>query len=76
MYVVEEGSSLPVAVIAGSVVGIVVLVAVAFLLIIFVVLVAFRRQSKLKDQKLVNLLSQMETMELDMADQCKQGESF
>ena len=76
MYFVEADSSLSVGVIAGTVVGIVVLVALVFLVVICVVLVLFRQQSKLKDQKLVNLLSQMETMELDMADQCKQGESF
>ena len=76
MYFVEGGSSLSAGVITGTVVGIVVLVALVFLVVICFVLVTFRRQSKLKDQKLVNLLSQMETMELDMADQCKQGESF
>ena len=32
-----------------------------------------RRQSRKKDLRFTHLLSQMETMELEMADQCKQG---
>ena len=63
----------PVAIIAGSVVGGVIIIAVVFFVVIAIVIVSARRQAKLKDKRYVTLMSQMESMELEMADQCKQG---
>ena len=64
----------PVAIIAGSVSGGVLIIAAVFFIVIAIVIVSARRQSRLKDRRYITLMSQMESMELEMADQCKQGE--
>lgn len=74
MYI-DQQDSFPVEIVGGAVAGGIFLVAIVFLVVICCVIFAARRQSKLKDRRFVNLMSQMETMEMDMADQCKQGEN-
>ena len=60
--------------IAGASAGGILLLVVIVVLILIVPLVFYlRRQAKQQDMRVTHLLSQMETMELDMADQCKQG---
>ena len=63
----------PVAIIGGSVGGGVLIIAVVFFIVIAIVVVSAIRQAKLKDRRYITLMSQMESMELEMADQCKQG---
>jgi plexin A len=53
--------------------GIIVIVIVLVLCISIPVAFAIRRHSKKKDLQFNNLLSQMESMELDITDQCKQA---
>lgn len=62
--------------IAGASAGGVLLLVVIGLLILIIPLVFYlRRQAKQQDMRVTHLLSQMESMELDMADQCKQGKT-
>ena len=61
-------------IIGGAVGGGVLLLLLLFCIIPLILLIIYSaRQSKKKDQRFVNLLVQMESMELEMADQCKQG---
>ena len=66
--------STQIAIIAGaSVAGAILLLFLLLLLLIIPIAFYMRRQSRKKDLRFTHLLSQMETMELEMADQCKQG---
>ena len=72
---ISQGSTSEIAPIIGGVVGGVVILVIIVLVVCFIPIILFSiKQSKQKDKKLVNLLVQMESMELEMADQCKQGE--
>ncbi|XP_019851565.1 PREDICTED: plexin-A1-like [Amphimedon queenslandica] len=60
--------------IAGASAGaVLVLVAIVLLILIIPLVYCLRRQAKQQDMRVTHLLSQMESMELDMADQCKQA---
>ena len=76
MYVGGEtqGDSLPLEIIIPVIAGGLVAVALFFILIICCVVCYHRRKSKKNEQRWTNLLSQMELMELEMADECKRGE--
>ena len=57
------------------IVGVVVVVVFCSMFIICCVVCYHIRKSKKNEQRWTNLLSQMELMELEMADECKRGES-
>jgi hypothetical protein len=65
---------LPLEIIIPVVVGGLAVVAFFFILIICCVVCYHSRKSKKTEQRWTNLLSQMELMELEMADECKRGE--
>ena len=65
---------IPLVIIIPAVAGGLLVVALFFMVIICCVVCYHRRKSKKTEQRWTNLLSQMELMELEMADECKRGE--
>ena len=66
-------SSIPLVIIIPVIAGSVVVVVILSLFIICCVVCYHRKKSKKNEQRWTNLLSQMELMELEMADECKRG---
>ena len=73
MFQSDTTSTLPLPVIAGSVAGVVIILIVVVVIVVFIVSLIAYQQAKKKDLRFTGLLAQMETMEMEMADQCKQG---
>ena len=68
------GGDIPLVIIIPVVAGGPLIVVFLSMLIICCVVCYHRRKSKKNEQRWTNLLSQMELMELEMADECKRGE--
>ena len=67
-------SEIPLVIIIPVIGGGLLVVVIFSMLIICCVVCYHRRKSKKTEQRWTNLLSQMELMELEMADECKRGE--
>ena len=74
-YTTTTTNELPLHIIIPVIAGGLFVVVVFSFLIICCVVCYHRRKSKKNEQRWTNLLSQMELMELEMADECKRGES-
>ena len=70
-YVQDE--VIPLYIIIPVVAGVLLVVVIISLIIICCVVCLYRKKSKKNEQRWTNLLSQMELMELEMADECKRG---
>lgn len=73
MFQSDTTSTLPIPVIAGSVGGVLIILIVIVVIVVLTVSLIAYQQAKKKDLRFTGLLAQMETMEMEMADQCKQG---
>ena len=69
----DNTNNLPLPAIGGAVGGVVILLIGVVIIVIVCALLIASRQAKVKDMRFTSLLAQMETMEMEMADQCKQG---
>lgn len=69
----DSTNTLPLPAIGGAVGGVVILLIGIVIIVIVCALLMASRQAKVKDMRFTSLLAQMETMEMEMADQCKQG---
>ena len=67
------GSPLPVARVAGGVAGGGVSLILLLFLVVAIMLVAHRRDSLKKSRQVDALMMQMETLETNMAEECKRG---
>ena len=70
----DAANTIPLVIIIPVVAGGPLIVVFLSMLIICCVVCYHRRKSKKNEQRWTNLLSQMELMELEMADECKRGE--
>ena len=75
MYVTGTATSTPLEIIIPVVVGGLAAVVLLSLFIICCVVCYHSKKSKKNEQRWTNLLSQMELMEMEMADECKRGKN-
>ena len=73
-YVTQVSNTRLLVIIIPVIAGGLLIVVACSMFIICCVVCYHRRKSKKNEQRWTNLLSQMELMELEMADECKRGE--